>query len=168
MEKKIPTKNYFILLIVVIVTIFLTFYIGKWIKTYKENKLSVSPLSGIVEEININDVNLAFTETSEVILYVGYTNDKNVYKMEEAMLDYIKNNNIVDKFIYVNVTDYLKDDEYKKILTSTFKEVKDEIKNAPLLIYIKNGKAEKVVNSKDGRLYLSDVENLNNTYDLEG
>ena len=166
-KKKIPTKNYVIFSVVVIVTIILTFYVGIWIKTYKENKLSVSPLSGVVEEVNINELKETFTEMNDIVLYVGYTNNKKVYDMEESILKYIKDKDIVNKFVYVNVTDYMKDDEYIDILKSTFTEIKDEIESAPLLIYMQNGKAIKVVNSKEGRLYTSDVENLNIVYELD-
>lgn len=164
--KNISKKNYIILGIICVVTIVLTLYINAWVKTYKENKISVSPLSGVVEEVNINEIDLAFSEMNEVILYVGYTNDKTIYDMEKKLLKYIKKLDIVDNFIYVNITDYKDNDEYIEILKKSFGEVKDEIKKAPMIIYVKNGKAEKVVNSKNKRISTYDISDLNETYEL--
>lgn len=165
--RNIPTKNYIIVAVIGIVTIALTLYINAWAKTYKENKISVSPFDGVVEEVNINEINVTFSEMNEVVLYVGYTNDKKIYDMEERLIKYIKNHSLVDKFIYVNATDYLEGKEYKEILRNTFEEVKDDIKDAPMLIYVKSGKAEKVVNPTDGVINTYDISSLNEAYELE-
>lgn len=164
--RNVPTRNYIIVAVICVITIALTLYINAWAKTYKENKISVSPFSGVVEEVNINEINVTFSEMNEVILYVGYTNDKRIYNMEERLIKYIKNHNLVDKFIYVNVTDYLSDEEYIKILKNTFEEKKEELKKAPMLIYVKNGKAEKVVNPTDGVINTYDIASLNETYQI--
>ncbi len=165
--KNIPAKNYVLLIILIIVTVVATLYINAWIKTYKANKLSLSPFSGVVEEININEINLAFSETNEVILYVGYTNNQKVYEMEEKILKYIKEHEIVDKFMYINVTEHLDNDKYLDILKKEFSEVKDDIKEAPMLLYVKNGKAEEVVSPKDRVLKIYDIANINEKYELE-
>ena len=79
--RNVPTRNYIIVAVICVITIALTLYINAWAKTYKENKISVSPFSGVVEEVNINEINVTFSEMNEVILYVGYTNDKRIYNM---------------------------------------------------------------------------------------
>jgi hypothetical protein len=165
--KIIPKKNYIILVILSLITVLLTLYVSAWMKTYKDNKLSVSPFSDVVEEVNINEINLAFSEMNEVILYVGYTNDKTVYDMEERLIKYIKSRDIVDKFIYVNVTDFLNNNEYLNILKNTFEDLKDDINDAPSLIYVKNGKAEKVINSNNKVITTYDIISLTDEYKLE-
>lgn len=165
--RNIPTKNYILVAIIGIITVVLTLYINAWAKAYKENKISVSPFSGVIEEVNIKEINVTFSEMNEVVLYVGYTNNRKIYDMEERLLKYIKNHDLVEKFIYVDATEYLEKDEYLKILKNTFEEVKDEIKGAPALIYVKNGKAEKVINSTNGIINTYDVSSLNETYQLE-
>ncbi len=166
-DKKIPTKNYLIVLVLAVIVVILTLYINAWYKTYQENKLSISPFSGVVEEVDINEINLTLAEMNEVILYVGYTNDKSIYDMEKRLLKYIKNNDLVDKFIYVDVTDCMKDKKYVEILKNTFSEKSEEIKEVPMLIFVKNGKAELVVNSKAGNINVEDVANIKNEYQLD-
>jgi len=166
-NKEIPLKNYIILALMTIIVVVLTLYINAWIKTYKENKISESPFSGVVEEVNINDLSLSLAETNEVVLYVGYTNDKKIYDMEKRLIKYIKKHDIVDKFMYLDVTGNLESKDYIDSLKKTFKEVSDDIKEAPMLIYIKNGVATKVVNATDGVIHTYDISSLNKTYELE-
>ena len=166
-DREIPVKNYIILGIITLITIILTIYINAWFKTYKENKVSISPFSGVIEEVNIDEINLILSEMNERVLYVSYTNDKKIYDMEKRLVKYIKNHNLVDKFIYVNVTDNIKDEEYIEILKNTFVEKKDEIVKAPLLLYVKNGKVDKVINSESGVINTYDIANLNETYKLD-
>lgn len=166
-NKKIPIKNYIMLGLITIIVLILTLYINAWIKTYKENKISVSPFSETTEEVNINEIGLTLSEMNEVILYVGYTNDKNIYEMEEKLLKYIKKHNLIDKFIYVNATEYKNNEEYLNILKNTFESKKEEIKDIPILIYVKNGTAEEVINSTNKILTTYDIAKLNETYGLE-
>lgn len=165
--KNIPKKNYIILGIMTIVIVLLTFYINAWMKTYKENKLSVSPFDGVIEEVNINEINVTLSEMNEVVLYVGFTNDKKLYDMEKRLVKYIKNHDLVDKFIYVNINDYKDNGQYIDILKQTFVEIEKDIVEAPMLVYVKNGKAEKVINSKNGVIDTYDITSLNEEYQLE-
>ena len=164
---KVPLKNYMILLVMAVITVLLTFYINAWIKAYKEDKISVSPFDGIVEEVNISDLELSLSEMNEVVIYVGYTNDKKIHDMEKRLLKYIKKHEIVDKFIYLNVTDELESEKYIKSLKKIFSSVKEDIEKAPMLIYVKNGIAVEVIKSKNGMLYTYDVQSLNEEYGLE-
>ena len=164
--KDIPKKNFVILGIITLITIVLTFYINAWMKTYRDNKLSVSPLGELVEEVSINEIDVTFSEMNEVILYVGYTKDKVLYDSEKKLISYIKKYDLVDKFIYVNVDEYKDNKQYIDILKNVFKEVEDDIVKAPMLIYVRNGKAEKVVNAKNGIISTYDVSGLNEVYQL--
>lgn len=165
-KTKIPSKNYVILGVLILFTVIITLYINSWAQAYKQNKLSISPFKSVVEEINYNDVEMSLKEMNDVVLYVGFSGTKDNYKMEERLVKYIKDNNIVDKFIYLDVTDSLEDDEYIEKLKNEFDEIKDEIEEAPMLIYFKNGVASEVVNSKNGVLYTIDIENISKKYEF--
>lgn len=141
-NKKIPTKNYIVLAVIVVITILLTFYINAWIKTYKENMYSESVLSGNVKEVNINELKEPFYEINEVILYVGYNNDKELYAQEKKLLREIKKKDLVDEVMYLNVTD---NNDYVDILNKRFGNDSVKLGNAPLIIYIRGGETQKVV-----------------------
>lgn len=145
-KRKIPIKNYFILGIICIATILLTIYVNAWIKTYKESAYSVSPLSGVISEININELKEPFMEINKVILYVGYTNDQKLFNEEKELLNKIQKEELTPHVMYLNVD---KEDDYISILQDKFDIDSDELQEAPLFIYIKDGKAEDVINVVD-------------------
>ena len=135
-------KNYLILVLITLIVVILTLYINAWIKTYKDNKISISPFSGVTEEVNINEIGLTLSEMNEVILYVGYTNDKVIYEMEEKLLKYIKKRGLIE-------------------------DKKEEIKGIPILIYVKSGKADMIINSNNKVITTYELATLSEKYGLE-
>ncbi len=166
LKKTIPLKNYLILLIVAVLTVILTLYIREWIETYRENKISISPLSGDINEINTNELELTLNESNQVIIYVSYVNDLDVYNKERKLLKRIKSEQLSDYVIYYNVTDLLKENEYLNILKSKFSNLKSEIIKAPMFIYVKNGEAVEVINSDDNIVNDSELKYLTEKYEI--
>ena len=74
-KKDVPSKNYLYLLLIVFGVVVLTFYINAWAKTYRTKKLETSPMEGVVEKLNINELGMSVSEMNEVLLYFGYTNN---------------------------------------------------------------------------------------------
>ena len=71
-DKKIPTRNYFIVLVVSILVIIACLYLRTFYLTYRNNKLSTSVFSSQkIKQINTKDINFALTETGDVLLYVN-------------------------------------------------------------------------------------------------
>lgn len=142
-KRKIPLKNYFILGVICIVTVLLTIYVNAWIKTYKESAYSVSPLSGEINEININELKEPFMEINQVILYVGYTNDQKLFNEEKELLDEIRKEELTPYVMYLNVDG---NENYLSVLRDKFDIDAEDIKEAPLFIYVKDGVAADVIN----------------------
>lgn len=166
MKKQIPIKNYIILLVIAVATVLLTLYIREWIETYRENKISVSPLSGNINEINTNELELTLNESNQIIIYVSYVNDSNIYNKERKLLKKIKSKQLSDYIIYYNVTDLLDGNEYLNILKSKFSNLKTEFIKAPMFIYVKNGEAVEVINSDDEIVNVKELEQLIKKYEI--
>lgn len=141
--REIPFKNYLILIVVCIITVILTFYINAWIKTYKDHAISVSPLNGVVNEINLNEVNEAYFEIPDTIIYVGYTNNEKLYNEEKKLLKTIKKEEAASNIIYINVAE---NSDYVSLLNKRFGKDGEILKKAPAFICIKNGKVLRIVN----------------------
>lgn len=160
--KKIPLKNYIILFTLVIMTILLVLYVKSWVDAYKENKISISPLENNINKVNANELNLTLKETNQIILYVSYTNDKDIYDMEKQLLKKIKSRELSDYMIYYNVTDtktsYV---EYLKEELNT-----NDIKKAPMFIYLKNAEVKEVINSDKKLIDSDDMIYLINKYEI--
>lgn len=145
-EKKIPKKNYYIVIIGSLLTIGLVFLVRSVYLNFKEKAISSSVFdSDTITQINTEDLSYAFGEINNGFLYVGYTGDYDVYLSEKNLYNEFKRKNLLDKVIYWNVNDTK---DYISLLKETFKEVDEEITTAPLLIYFKDGEALEAMSSE--------------------
>ncbi len=147
-DRKVTTRNYFIVLIVSIILIALTLYVRSFIISYRVNVSSVSIFKDNVQSINLNDLDYMIPETGEAILFISYTGNIKVNSMENTLYKKIQNENIKEKVIYLDITEYMEDLGYINILKEKFPDVSDEINTAPIFIYIKDGKAIEAMSSE--------------------
>ena len=166
-ERKIPKKNYFIVFGVSIVVIVLSLYVRTIYLRYESSKLE----SGIfhnraINQINTSDFDFAMVETNEAIMYVSYTGDKKIDRMENRLYKEMENKNLIDKVIYWNVTD-LKNNEYIGMLRNKFPNVAIDINEAPILIYIRDGQAIAAKDSSNGLIGYRTLQEIINKYGIE-
>ena len=161
-SKEVSSRNYFLVIIVSVLTVALVLYVRTFIVNYKNNVISVSPFSGEVNELNINELEFAMAETSDALIYVSYVGDRDVYNMEKRLLKEIKKKSLNEKIIYINVTDYAENQEYLSILKAQFPDIQNQISGVPMLIYIENGVAKEAYSSE---LKIIDYKVLNKLID---
>ncbi len=167
-DKKIPTRNYFIVLVVSILVIILSLYLRTFYLTYKNNKLNTSVfLDQKVKQINSKDADFALTETGDVLLYVSYTGNDEIYSNEKKMYSVLEKKDLLDDFIYWNVADYGDNTDYLVTLKEKYPNIKDQITNAPLLIYIKDGEAQEAMSSELKYINYKVLEKMIEKYGIE-
>ncbi len=160
-KRKIPTRNYYMVLVVSILIVIISLYIRTFYFSYKNNKVNDSVFyDKAINQINIQDLNFAMSETSEAILYVSYIGPSRIKNMEKKLLKEIEKNNISDKIIYLNITEYRENDEYIDILKKEFPMLGDNIKKCPMFIYIKDGQAVEVVDSSKKMIDVNTFKSL--------
>lgn len=164
--RKIPTKNYLLLAALTLFTILFVICINGFIKTYKFNKMNISPLTNNVSEVNKNELHLSLAESNQIILYVGYKNNNEIKKLEKEILKKIKSKNLNEYVIYYDVTEELKNDRYLDTLKSEFPNMKDLISKSPIFIYIKNGEAIEAIDSKEKLISIDDFNYLVDKYEV--
>lgn len=148
-DKKIPIRNYFIVLVVSILVIIVSLYLRTFYLTYKNNKINTSVFQDQkIKQINTKDADFALKETGDVLLYVSYTGNDEIYNNEKKMYSVLEKKELLDDFIYWNVVDYGDKKDYILTLKEKFPTIKDQITNAPLLIYIKDGEAQEAMSSE--------------------
>ena len=91
-ERKIPTKNYVIYGIIVVVTLFAIFYLNEWYKAYKKAELQNSYISKYVTEVNYNEFENYIQENPNTIIYIGKTNSESSIKIEKDLYKILKDN----------------------------------------------------------------------------
>ncbi len=138
-DRKIPVRNYLIVLVVSIIVIILVLYLRAFYLSYDTYKQSGSYFAyQRINEITKDDFDFIISEATDNILFVGY-NSKDMYKVEKKLYKELKRANLLDKLLYWNVNDYLKNNKYIDILRSKYTNV--EINEAPSIIIIKSGLA---------------------------
>ena len=119
------SKNFLIILGVVLLLILVIFYIYRVNKTNETEKYSTSYLvsTGTVslEIKNLDEVNQILTESpNEYFVLITYTGDKDTYKLETGLKTIIDKYKLSDSFYYINVKDMLNEDNYLTRLNNAF------------------------------------------------
>lgn len=159
------TRIYIYLLIIIICGIFLFFYLNKWKEVKEEEKYLNSYListNTISLELNdIKDINNVLSETrNNYFVYISYTKDKNIYKLEQDLKPLIDEYNIQNYFYFINVTDIKEEknnSDYKLQIAEELNVSKNELNKIPVILYFKDSKLIKsVTNAKDFKKLLEE------------
>ena len=165
-RKNIPSRNYFIVILVSVLVMVVVLYTRSFYLNYKASKVNESVFSNHkINQINDDDFNYALRETSsEMILYVSYTGSSEINSIENKLFREIEKKGFTDKIIYWNVTD---NKNYLETLRNRFPEIKDQINNAPLFIYIKDGKGIEAMSSELKNVDYKVFNKLVSKYNIE-
>ena len=165
-RKNITSRNYFIVIVVSVLVMVVVLYTRSFYLNYKASKVNESVFSNHkINQINDDDFNYALRETSsEMILYVSYTGSSEINSIENKLFREIEKKGLTDKIIYWNVTD---NKNYLETLRSRFPEIKDQINNAPLFIYIKDGKGIEAMSSELKNVDYKVFNKLVSKYNIE-
>ena len=165
-RKNIPSRNYFIVIVVSVLVMVIVLYTRSFYLNYKASKVNESVFSNQkINQINDDDFNYALSETSsEMILYVSYTGSSEINSIENKLFREIEKKGLADKIIYWNVID---NKNYIETLRNRFPEIKDQINNAPLFIYIKDGKGIEAMSSELKNVDYKVFNKLVSKYNIE-
>lgn len=162
-----PAKNYYIVFIVSVLVIVFTLVFRSIYLKYVES-LNVSLFQDkSINQINTEDFDYALTEVSEAILYVSYSDNKEITSIDRKIYKLLERKNLTDKVIYWDITDLYKNGDYLGTLRNKFPEISDNISIAPLVIYIKDGKALEVISSEFELIDTDKVKDMIDKYGIE-
>lgn len=167
MKKSKIGKNYLKLGIIIIGVALLTILTCNLYKNYDGNKANTSYISKYVSSIKYNDLKSAIVEfSSDTFLYVSYTGDKNIYNFEKDIKPVIKTREIENNFIYVDVTNLMKNDGYLIKLNELLTLKNNTIKKLPAIVYFKDNIATDYIDSYNHFLSKADFEQLLDKYEV--
>lgn len=102
MEKKIPTKNYVILFVVIGLTVVLAFYIRDWYIMTKEYYAQNSVIRDVVSEIREDEISNYVLENPRFIMYVSSGKNMEVKDFESSFKSLIEKMEIQNDMLYLN------------------------------------------------------------------
>lgn len=150
--KFIPTKNYIYCAVFLVAAAFLCWYLISWntIKTTEKYNVSylISENTLTYEITDLKEIPRVLNEVpNEYFIYISYTNDEEVYRLEKGLKNIIDDYDIKDEVYYVNVTDIKESKTLYNDLNNAFKT--NKITNVPCIIYYRNGDIISVVSDKN-------------------
>ena len=138
-------KKYFIGLCIILAIIFLALYFYKWNSVLEQEKYYNSYLietNTISLEMNdIDEISSVLSETpSYYFLYISYTNDEDVYNLEEDLKPLIDEYQLQNNFYFLNVTDFKDTNkDYKDDIAKELGIDASIISDVPIILYFKDG-----------------------------
>ena len=138
-KKIIPSRNYLILIGVIILVISACFAFYNLYNIYKDNKSKTSPLAN--KEVLYEDLKETTKELdADTFLVISFTSDEQIHNNENEIKKYLKNNNLIDNVMYLNVSELMTEQNFLRDLNATLNLAENlEIKKFPALVYYKEG-----------------------------
>lgn len=163
LNKNISKSNYTLFIIILLFTIISTIFVFMLYEAYKVNKRQISAISDRVNVITTTDISEYVNENEYIFLYLNASKDT-VRDYEEEMLLSARENDISITFLDMdNILD--RKSFYKKINAKYAGEIK--LRKYPSLILIKDAKIVGIVEEKNEKLNIKDINNLFSIKDKE-
>ena len=144
MERKIKLKNYIYLFLVLTVSIGVMVGFYMWHLSYKENVLKTPIMDEYLYSINYNELDNYVMDNGYALIYVSVLEDEGIRNFEEKFKKYIKNNELSNKMLYLDLTEVSKDSNLYSELINKYRVKKKSVDNLPCLLLFKDGKLDKI------------------------
>lgn len=166
-KRTIPTKNYVILLGLIVLIICACFASYNLYGYYKDSKVKVSPLASNVilyEDLKNTTVEI----NADTFLVISYLQDEKVHENENEIKKLLKRKNLIDNVMYLDITELKNDDTFMEDLNKTLKLEKNlEITSFPAVVFYKEGSPSYTASSDAHLLNSGDFEHIIDMYSLE-
>ena len=91
--KEIPKKNYFILAIIVVLTILLVFYLKSWYEATTLSNLPRTIMADSLPEVKIEEFDNFIQENPNIVIYIS-SSTENQGDFDKKIYQYISKNNL--------------------------------------------------------------------------
>lgn len=167
--RNIPINNYILLGVIIIVTLIVVLYLCSWYKQYNDNKLNTPVISSTLREVGYDNLSTVVNERDVVVMYMCTTNESICRNFEKKFSGYIKENNLTDEIMYLNLG-YSSDEN--NLLEKVYANYKNpslvkKIYEYPTLVIFSSGKIIDVLSSnKKNEINISQVDEFLSGYEL--
>ncbi len=167
MAKRNGKNNYLNLALILIGVIFVTLAGSNLYKNHLKNRANNSYIAKYVANIQPNEIQNASLEFSpDTFLFISYTGNQDIYNFEVKLKKVLKDNELINNFIYMNITELMKQDNYLTNLNKTLGLEKNTLKELPGIIYFKDNKAVDLIDSNSSLINTSDFIQLLEKYEI--
>lgn len=168
--KYFSIRNYVWYILIAVAIVLLLIYCIEWISVKRKDRLINSYListNTLTYEIkDLSEIEQVLKESpSEYFILISYSNNEKTYKLEKKLKSIIDSYKLNEEIYYVNITDYLDNEDLLLELNDTFNT--KGIVNTPCILYYKDNLLEKVIVNKDGVFSSVEFKNLLEEYEFQ-
>lgn len=145
--RRIPGKNYVILLCVLIGSFLLLFYFYKWFDTYEESKLNMRILDSYMQVINHNEIDDYVIENPDAIIYVSVLQNNEIRDFEKLVKQKYRDRLIEKDILYLDMTGLNEMDINN--LQNKYYYNSLSISDVPCLLVFKDGVVDAIYSVRD-------------------
>ena len=165
-KREIPKKNYYILVVMLIGVAVLTLAVASIVNAVKNNNVSTGYINKYVSEISYNELDTYLVEpASNTFIYITYTGDEQIYKLEKNLKKLVNNYELASEFIYVDVTENMIEDNFVNKLNEKLKII-NKVSKLPIILYYKDGILTELVDSEENLFNAADFQKLLDNYEI--
>lgn len=146
--RKVPLKNYFILTLILVLSILIVFYLVKIYNSTMHNTNDKQILNKI-KEITILELDNYIVENPNIVIYLMDSDYKSI-SFEKKLNQVIVEHDLQSQFVLINIANNIYQ-EYDKTANVNFKN-KSILKEVPInsLVIIENKKIKRFIKINDG------------------
>lgn len=155
--RKIPSKNYIILLIIFLLTFLLVYYLHRFYVVYSDYQKETPIIRDTLPEITEPELEHYIQESPSSLIYMCTASDDTCRNFEKSFIKLIKKKNLSTHITYVNLSDSNLE-QFTTDFNNKYK-YKLELKNDyPAIVSFEDNKARDIIqNSKKEKLNINDV-----------
>ena len=149
-------RNYLILFGIFIITFIICLYAFSWINQYNEVRVGEPIISDTLKEIKYDNLDGILKENELVPIYMCVTSDKLCRNYEKKFSKFIKENNLTDDILYLNLGYRNIENNILERLYNNYKHeyLIKKITSYPTIVIFNNGK-------------IIDFISVNDNYDID-
>lgn len=147
-EKKIPLKNYFILLIIFSLCIGAVLYLSRIYQVYDEEQKKVPVIQGRLSEIYQEDLDHMILENPTIVLYMCTSIDSVCRDFEKSFIKLLKKNDYRNEIIYLNLTGY-NIDSFIDSFNKNYSYKTKLTKNYPSFVLFEDGEVKGILQGNE-------------------
>ena len=145
-KTSVEVKNYIIYAVLVVITMMVVFYLGKWYQKTERYRNDDSVITTVLSEIKLNELDSYLIENPNSVVYVlNYNLDTDTY--EDILKDIVVRYDLRDEIIFLNLTDQNDLSQFAQKYLSSNIELK-----IPNLCVFESGKIVSIMNEKNSLL----------------
>ena len=157
-DKKIPIKNYVILLVLFLFTFLLTYYIYRWYVVYSEYQNNIPIIKDTLVELTEEEMEHYISDSSTTTIYVCTASDTACRNFEKSFKKLVDKKSLKEYIAYVNISD-IDDKGFIDRFNSNHPYRKSILSKYPALIYFEDGEISDILQeSATEKLTIEDVK----------